>query len=82
MLGAMPDHIIVPHAALSEDALRGLVEEFITREGTDYGHHEHSLEEKRASVLRQLKRGEAVILFDRDSEATTIVRREELATRG
>jgi uncharacterized protein YheU (UPF0270 family) len=74
----MADYIRVPHTALSPAALQGLIEEFITREGTDYGEREHSLEEKRASVQRQLERGEAVILFDPQSESTTLVRREEL----
>jgi uncharacterized protein YheU (UPF0270 family) len=74
----MADYIRVPHTALSQAALQGLIEEFITREGTDYGEREHSLEEKRASVQRQIERGEAVILFDPDSETTTLVRREEL----
>jgi uncharacterized protein YheU (UPF0270 family) len=82
MLGRMAEYIVVPPSALSEEALHGLVEEFITREGTDYGHQEHSLESKRAAVLLQVKRGQAVILFDRDTEATTIVRREELTQLG
>lgn len=68
--------------SLSAAALEGLVDEFITREGTDYGAREHSLEEKRASVLRQLARREVVIVFDFESESTTIVSRQELARAG
>lgn len=77
----MAEPIPVPYGALSEGALTGLVEEFVTREGTDYGLGEYDLDQKRKSVLRQLERGEAVILFDPDSESTTIVRREELTSR-
>lgn len=74
----MSSHIEVPASALSREAIEGLVEEFITREGTDYGHREFSLEEKRAGVLRQLERGEISIVFELDSESTTLVTRQEL----
>jgi uncharacterized protein YheU (UPF0270 family) len=75
----MPKHIEVPHAALSQVALEGLVDEFITREGTDYGDREYSLDSKRASVLRQLTQGAVAIVFDLEAEATTLVTRDELA---
>ncbi|NRQ00592.1 YheU family protein [Marinobacterium sp. xm-v-233] len=29
--------MIVPANMLSDDALRGMIEEFVTRDGTDYG---------------------------------------------
>jgi uncharacterized protein len=59
-----PEPILVPHAELSPEALRGVVESFVLREGTDYGSYEYSLEQKVAHVMRQLERGEARILFD------------------
>jgi uncharacterized protein len=75
----MSHQIVVPHTSLSAAALAGVVEEFITREGTDYGLHEHTLEQKRASVLKQLTRGEVLIVFDAQTEAVTLVTRKELA---
>lgn len=74
----MPSHVVVPHTAVSREALEGLVEEFITREGTDYGHTEHTLDQKRASVLAQLTRGEVAIVFDLEAESTTLVTRDDL----
>jgi uncharacterized protein len=65
--------IVVPHTELSADALRGVVESFVLREGTDYGEREFSLEEKLTHVLRQLERGEARIVFDPSSETVGIV---------
>ncbi|NNL67559.1 MAG: YheU family protein [Myxococcales bacterium] len=59
--------------ALSPDALRGVVEAFINREGTDYGRVERTLEEKVADVMDQLRSGEARIVFDPESESVTIV---------
>ncbi|HET6335411.1 MAG TPA: YheU family protein [Polyangiales bacterium] len=65
----------VPASALSQNALLGIVEEFITREGTDYGVREHTFDEKRASVFRLLAAGEVAIFFDTESETTTLRRR-------
>jgi len=44
----------------------------VLREGTDYGEKELSLEDKVARVINQLKKGEAKILFDPESESVTI----------
>ena len=65
----------VPYERLSESALRGLVEDFVTRDGTDYGETEVPLERKVAAVLRQLELGEACVVFDPASETASIVRR-------
>ena len=66
--------------ALSPEALRGLVEEFVTRDGTDYGSVERSIEDKIRDVLRQLANGEARIVFDPDSETANIVMARELTS--
>lgn len=64
--------IRIPLETLSPDVLRGVVEAFVLREGTDYGHRDFSLEEKCRHVERQLARGEAEILFDAESRTTNI----------
>jgi uncharacterized protein YheU (UPF0270 family) len=66
----------IPHRELSPEALAGVIESFVLREGTDYGAREYSLEEKVAHVLRQLERGEAQIVFDAQTESVDIVRIE------
>lgn len=63
----------IPHRELSESALRGVVESFVLREGTDYGLREYSLEEKIAAVMRQLDRGEAAIMFEPETETVSVV---------
>jgi len=65
--------VFVPHTELSADALRGVVESFVLREGTDYGEREFSLEQKLAHVYRQLERGEARIVFDPNTETIDIL---------
>ena len=67
---------------LSAEALRGLIEEFVSREGTDYGHQDRSLESKVAAVLRQLESGEARIVFDLASESASIVMVRDLPEPG
>lgn len=63
----------IPLDALSAEALQGLIEAFVGREGTDYGARERTLEEKVADVRRQLERGEARIVFDPDTESINIL---------
>ena len=65
----------VPHRALSPEALRGVVEAFVLREGTDYGTREFTHEEKVAQLLAALERGEARILYDPASDTVTLLPR-------
>jgi uncharacterized protein YheU (UPF0270 family) len=74
MEGSSPDYVRVPHTELSAELLRAVVESFVLREGTDYGERELSLQEKVARMIGQLKRGEAVIVFDPETESVTIHR--------
>jgi len=69
----------IPHTALDPATLCNLVEEFVTREGTDYGNHEYSLQDKVRQVLRQLHQGSVVIVYDSNSETCHIETRERLA---
>lgn len=69
----MSDVVVVPHTALSPEALSSVIEEFVTRAGTDYGARERSFEEKLADVRRQLERGEAMIVFDPEEGTINIV---------
>jgi uncharacterized protein YheU (UPF0270 family) len=72
--GDAPEPVEIPLAALAPDVLRGVIEAFVLREGTDYGERERTLEEKVADVRRQLERGEARIVFDPETETVDIVR--------
>jgi hypothetical protein len=58
---------------LSPEALRGLLEEFVTRAGTDYGAVEPSIEEKIAQVSAQLASGAARLVFDPDTQTANVV---------
>ena len=62
----------IPYDQLSPKALHGVIEEFVTRDGTDYGEVEIPLETKIAQVLAQIKSGKAIIFFDQETESCTI----------
>lgn len=65
--------IIIPHNQLSPEALQGLVEEFVTRNGTDGGYTSRTLERNVAMVMRQLNRGEAMVVYDEVTQTANIV---------
>lgn len=68
-----PPPVEVPHGELSPEALLGVIEAFVLREGTDYGERDVPHASKVEQVRRQLERGEARILFDPVTESVDIV---------
>jgi uncharacterized protein len=68
-----PEPVVVPYSELAPDLLHAVVESFVLREGTDYGETEVPLQHKVNRVINQLKNGEAIIMFDPESDSVTIV---------
>ena len=68
----------IPYQQLSKEALDGVLEEYINREGTDYGLHEYSLEDKKEQLLAQIKSGRAQIVFDHGSQSVSILAKDQL----
>ncbi len=73
----MSEYVVVPKERLPAETLRRLIEEFVSREGTDYG-AEYSLDQKISHVQKQLDSGAALIVFDPESESVNIVTKERL----
>ena len=63
----------IPIEILQPDTLTAVIESFILREDTDDGHSEFTLEQKTAQVLRHLKSGKAVLVFDAKTESCNII---------
>jgi len=63
---------IIPVNKLSAKALKGVVEEFISRAGTDYGKIEASMGTNFKQVKYKLENGSAVLVFDDETETTNI----------
>ena len=59
----------VPYTRLSPATLRAVVQEFVTRDGTDHS----SVERRVESVLRQLEAGRVELHFDDQTETCNIV---------
>jgi len=70
--------MIIPHRELSPEALQGVIEDFVTRDGTDYGESETPLDKKAAQVRAELDRGRYVIVYDIELDTIGIVPKEQL----
>lgn len=71
----------IAYDQLSPKALDGVIKEFVTRDGTDYGENEVPLETKVFQVFTQLKTGKAVIVFDQKSETCNILKSDDSALK-
>lgn len=65
----------IPPEMLSPEILKAMLEEFVLREGTDYGHDEYTLEEKVSQVRRQLKEGKLHIVYNEEDETFDLLRK-------
>ncbi len=74
-----PPPVDVSGNELSPAALRGVVEAFVLREGTDYGERDVPFETKVQQVMLQIERNEATIQFDPVTETVDIVVKRPLA---
>lgn len=68
--------MIIPYEKVSPEALNGLIEEFVTRPGSDTGYTKSTLEQNVAMIKRQLERGDIFIVFDKILQTTNIVPKE------
>lgn len=66
----------IPPARLAADVLAALLEEFASRDGTDYGMREQPLEDKVDQLRSQLASGRLALLYDGDSETWDLLPRD------
>lgn len=55
-----------------------MLEEFVSRDGTDSGYTKLSLQQRVHQVRRQLDRGEAVVVYNQTTQSANIVPRRDL----
>ncbi len=80
MMNTKPDElppVLIPPESLGEDILNAILESFILREGTDYGLHEISVEQKLQNLKKRLDKNEAVLVFDPNTESVTFLTQKE-----
>jgi len=71
-------HMIIQPNMLEEATLKNLVEEFVTRNGTDNG-DDSSLQQRVNTVMNQLALRQVVIVYDDVTETVNIVPADSVA---
>lgn len=69
--------LIIPADQLDPETLAAVLEEFITREGTDYGEYEWTLEAKLNQLRAQLASGKACLCYDPIGQSCTVLPKEQ-----
>jgi uncharacterized protein YheU (UPF0270 family) len=69
--------MIIPLEQIPDETLTAIIEDFILREGTDYGDIATSKEAKIAQVKEQLKRGDAVLVYSELHESVNILPKDQ-----
>ena len=73
----MAEFVMVPQERLQQDVLNALLEEYASRDGTDYGERESTLASKVGQLRQQLRSGDLQLLYDADSEQWDLVPRAQ-----
>ena len=69
--------MIIPLEQLNEDTLYAIIEDYIHREGTDYGAVDATKEDKVAQIKLQLKQGSAIVVYSELHESVNILPRDQ-----
>ncbi len=63
----------IPYTQLDPETLQRMIQEFVTRDGADWGEAGGTLAEKVAQVLQQLRDRRVKIVFELKSQTANIV---------
>lgn len=69
--------MIIPPERLTQEVLRSVIESFVNREGTDYGEHEFSMEDKVEQLWPKVIAGAILIVFDPETESVSLMSKED-----
>jgi uncharacterized protein YheU (UPF0270 family) len=69
--------VLISPADLSSEALEGIIESFILREGTDYGSVEVDHSKKVSQIHHKITRKEFLITFDPETESINLLTRHQ-----
>lgn len=71
------NQMLIPPQSLAPELLKAVLEEFITREGTDYGAVEIELEAKLSQLKRQVMKEEVLLVFVEASETVNLITKQD-----
>lgn len=76
----MAEFVRVPIERVPAENLQALLEEYASRDGTDYGEHETSLERRVGQLRARLSAGELQLVYDVSSEEWDLISAETART--
>ena len=76
-----PDLIEVPFETLEAETLTAVIEAFVLREGTNYGAQDVALQTQIEQVKAQLRNRSAKLVFDPESETTSVITAKQFRDR-
>jgi uncharacterized protein YheU (UPF0270 family) len=69
--------MIIPPTLIDKDTLTNILEEFITREGTDYGEQELSLNQKIARLRPQIMDGTVLLFYSEEFATIRLINKQD-----
>ena len=69
--------MLIPPERLDPDTLNALLEDFVTRDGTDNGYVDVEMADKVSVVKAQLQNGKVVIVFDPETQTVQLITAED-----
>ncbi|SES19714.1 YheU family protein [Halopseudomonas bauzanensis] len=69
--------MLIPHTLLDPDVFQRMLEDFVTRDGTDNG-YDDTLSQRVERLRRLIERGEVLIVFHPDTGDTSLSHRRDV----
>ncbi|PRB80585.1 YheU family protein [Pseudomonas sp. MYb185] len=69
--------MLIPHTLLDPEVFQHMLEDFVTRDGTDNG-YDDTLEQRVQRLRRLIERGEVLIVFHPESGDTSLANRRDV----
>lgn len=66
----------VPYEEISDEALRGIALEFVSREGTDYG-EDFDMDAKVDQVIGAIKKGKVIIYYNHTTQTCNLLTKRQ-----
>jgi uncharacterized protein YheU (UPF0270 family) len=73
--------MIIPYQSVSSETLNAIIEAFVLTEGTEYGEHDVSLEDKIAQVKQQLIQESVVLVYSELHQTVNILSAEQFSNK-
>lgn len=69
---------LIPYDTIEPETLTRILEDIVTRDGTDYGDYDVTVAQKTQKALQLLRSQNAFLLFDTESETIKLLSKDQL----